>query len=158
MEALNSYYGMAENDYLFAVGSMKTGEFTGNFNVTASLFAQSGEKFLKAVIEKGFPGDQDAVRLLRSHNLRALHNKILTKYEMNADSVECKWLGDFYYDARYPGDDFVLVTEEDALRCKRIVESIRSSVDPILEECERERSRIRQTLENLKAFGVNADE
>lgn len=152
MEEINSYYGMARNDYLFAKSSIETGRMLGNFNVTTSLFAQSGEKFLKAVLELKFLEDSEVMRLLHSHNLRALYNKISTKYKLSVSSMECKWLGDFYYDARYPGDDFVLTTEADALQCMQIVEKLHMDIDCILKEDEKERDAARKTLEQLKAF------
>ena len=152
MESINSYFGMAQNDYLFAKSSIETGRVLGNFNVTASLFAQSGEKFLKAVLEQKFPGDQELLRLLHSHNLRALYNKVVTKCQLSTNSMECKWLGDFYYDARYPGDDFILVTEEDALSCMQIVEKLQLDVKRILEEEREQRIADCAQLSKLKAF------
>lgn len=33
MESLNTYFGMANNDYLFAKAGMQTGDKLGNYNV-----------------------------------------------------------------------------------------------------------------------------
>lgn len=154
METLNSYFGMGMNDYLYAKGSMATSREIGNYNGTAALCSQSGEKFLKAVIEKCF-ADEDSselIPLLRTHNLRTLYNKITTKYNLATSSKDCKWLGDFYFDARYPGDNFVLVTEKDALECLAILEMIKTDTEKLLDEEETRRNAARDKVKTLKCF------
>ena len=154
MAPLNSYFGMGMNDYLYAKGSMATGREIGNFNGTAALCSQSGEKFFKAIIEKCFAEEDDSelISLLRTHNLRSLYNKITSKYELSASSKDCKWLGDFYFDARYPGENFVLVTEEDAVECLAILEKIKSDAEKLLEEEDRRRSAAREKAKTFKCF------
>lgn len=152
MEKLNSYSGMAKNDYLYAKNAMTAGKEIGNYNVVAALCAQSGEKYLKAVIEKCFVDDEDIMDLLHSHNLRAIYNKIITKYPMNVTSKDCKWLGDFYFDARYPGDNFVVVNEEDAKECLRIVEILEEDVRAIIADEEAMRQEQRESLRSMAAF------
>lgn len=153
MAAINSYLSLAENDYLFAKASMTAAAQLGNYNQTVSICAQAGEKYLKAVIELCFAEDDDAMSLLHSHNLRALLNKILTNYSMNVSSVECKWLGDFYFDARYPGDNFVVATKQDAEDCLTIVEKIDADVRRLIEEEKKRREAVRSELKKLSAFG-----
>lgn len=143
---------MAQNDYLFAKDCMATGKLVGNYNVVASLCAQSGEKFLKAIIEKDFINDADVFSFLRSHNLRALYNKIISKRNLTVDSRSCKWLGDFYYDARYPGDNFIIVNEQDALECLEIVAKIKADAETALNEGIAEKDAAMATLKKLKAF------
>lgn len=152
MAKLNSYMGLAENDYLYAKNSLSVGKEIGNFNGVAALCSQSAEKYLKAVIEKCFIDDEDAAQLLHSHNLRALYNKISTKYPLEFTSRECKWLGDFYFDARYPGDNFVTVNEDDAMECLRLVEIIGQDVRTVLNDEEEKRAWQKEQLQNLKAF------
>lgn len=152
MEKLNSYYGVAENDFMYAKSGFDTGKLVGNFNMTAAICSQAAEKYLKAVIEKCFPTDDEIMTLLRTHNLRSLYNKIITKYKLSIDSKSCKWLGDFYFDARYPGDNFVIVNESDATECIRLVALIREDVTKILSEEEKKRCEERERLEKLRAF------
>lgn len=83
LEVLNFHLGMAKNDYLYAKSGMSVSKELGNYNVASALCSQSGEKYLKAVIEKCFVGDADAVELLHSHNLRVLYNKIIIKFPLN---------------------------------------------------------------------------
>jgi len=152
MEMLNSYLGMAKNDYLYAKSGMTIGREIGNYNGVAALCAQSGEKYLKAVIEKCFIEDPDAMTLLHSHNLRSLYNKIKSKFPIEVSSKDCKWLGDFYFDARYPGDNFVVVNEEDAEECLRIVEALEHVARRIIGEEESKRLEQTNSLQKLKAF------
>ena len=154
MAELNSYLGMAFNDYLFAKGCMVTGDQINNYNCVASLCAQSAEKYLKAVIEVAFIQDSDVFSLLKSHNLRAIYNKIIVKYEMNVSSKDCKWLGDFYYDTGYPGDYFIIVNRQDALECLSIVERIAADVKRILDSINDARCEDRSRMGELRAFPI----
>jgi HEPN domain-containing protein len=69
---------------------------------------------------------------LKSHNLRALLEKIKGRFtDCPLDSKDYKWLGDFYYDARYPGDNFVVVGEESGLECIRLLEELIRWIDSL---------------------------
>ena len=58
--------------------------------------SQSAEKLLKAVIENYFIDDEDCIRLLKSHNLRALLDKIKSRFpDCPLDSKDYTWLGNF---------------------------------------------------------------
>lgn len=131
MEKLNSYYGIGINDYLYAKLLMSAGDEIGNYNGIAYMAAQSAEKLLKSIIEQNTYDDEKAF-LLDSHNLKLLVNKIKEKYPtIELDPNDCKWLGDFYYDANYPGDNFVTVNKDDAIECIKINEHIKIVVDGI---------------------------
>ena len=152
METLNSYYSRAVSDLRYAEAGMEVGKQFSDFNNVAALCAQSAGNFLKAIIESGFQPEDDCIRLLKTHNLRSLYNKIITKFKLTVSSKDCKWLGDFYFDARYPGDNFVVVNEDDALECLNIVKNIQSDTDMILAEIQEERSAEKNTLKQLKFF------
>lgn len=152
MRKMNSYFGLAQNDYLYAKSSVDVGRSIGNFNVVATLCTQAAEKFFKAVIEICFAEDEDSLDLLHSHNLRALYNKITTKYSLKVSSRDCKWLGDFYFDARYPGDNFIVVSEDDVEECLELTEQIMNDVIQILTEESELRDKMREQIAELKAF------
>lgn len=131
---LNSYYGMGYNDYLYAKHSIEAARKIGNYNGVASMASQSAEKLLKAVIENYFIDDEDCIRLLKSHNLRALLDKIKCRFpNCPLDSKDYTWLGNFYYDARYPGDSFIMVGEESGLECIRLLEELISWIGSLEE-------------------------
>lgn len=95
-KGLNSYYGTGFNDYLYAKKSINIAEEIGNYNGVAYMASQSAEKLLKAVIERYLIDDEDGIRLLKSHNLRSLIEKIKTEFpDCPLDSKDYKWLGDF---------------------------------------------------------------
>lgn len=152
MAALNSYVGMADSYYDYVVTGIQISDKLGNYNVVASLSAQAAEKYFKAVIEKCFSDDEDFLSFMKSHNLRALYNRIITRCELHLSSKDCKWLGDFYFDARYPGDNFVIVNKEDAEECLRLLKIISNDVHSILEQDENKREKQREELQKLKAF------
>lgn len=152
MEKLNSYLGIAENDFLFARNGMDLCRELGNYNSVTSGCAQSAEKFLKAVVDISFPEDADAIRLLKSHNLRSILNKIKEHYMTELSSKDCKWLGDFYYDARYPGDNFIVSMEEDAVEALRIVGEIRQEALRLVALERSKRGSDKDKLKGIKAF------
>ncbi|MCM1172520.1 MAG: HEPN domain-containing protein [Clostridium sp.] len=152
MEEMNSYYGRALSDYRYAKHSMPIGEKFNDYNNVAALCEQAAEKYLKAVLEVSFSEDEEVVRLLRTHNLRSLYNKLKTRYDLSISSKDCVWLGNFYYDARYPGDNFTVVTKEDACECIRIVENIQKDADTVLEAVNQERKKQASSLKDLKKF------
>lgn len=152
MEKMNSYYGRAESDYHYAKAGMATGEQLGDYNNVAIMAAESAGKFLKAIIELDFTDDPGVVRLLKTHNLRSLYNKITTKRNLSLSSRDCKWLGDFYFDAQYPGDNFVTVSKNDALECLELLEIIKKDTEAILNDITEDRKKQKEMLKNLKAF------
>ncbi|GAA0791481.1 hypothetical protein GCM10008910_02940 [Faecalicatena orotica] len=150
---INSYYGMAYNDYCYAKAGMQVGEQLGNYNGVAALCAQSAEKYLKAVLEITF--SEEALGLLHSHNLRAITNKLKEIYpDLPLSTKDMKWLGDFYFDARYPGDNFVEVNKDDALECLRLTEDLAQKVTILLEQNDQKRKEKRNKLQQLDTFDI----
>lgn len=154
---MNSYYGSAKNDLLYVRASFEASDSVQSYNAYATVCATTAEKFLKAVVEQCFENDEDNLKLLHTHNLRSLYNKIVTKYKLKIDSKSCKWLGDFYFEARYPGDNFVIVSRDDAVECKQILETIYDDVTTILKQESVERKAKLNEINSFKAFN-NSDE
>ena len=74
------------------------------------------------------------------------------KKGLELDTIGLAYLTDFYYDARYPGDNFILVNESDAKECLRIVEALEIDVREIIAKEEQQRERQRQELKKMRAF------
>lgn len=139
---------MAENDYLYAKAGIETCKLLGNYNAVASGCAQAAEEYLKSVAELCLVDDPDGLSTMRTHNLRTLVSKIKEYFpETLLSSKDCKWLGDYYFEARYPGDNFVVVSEEDGLECLRILELIRKEIGMLLEQIKKERSEQKRVRE-----------
>lgn len=161
MESLNSYYALGVNDYLYAKAGLGVCKELGNYNSVAAGCAQAAEKMLKAVIEKGFTQNDfsttgEFFSILKSHNLRAIHNVIVEKYVLLVSSKDLKWLGDFYYDARYPGDYFIEVNEQDAIEALEITESVKRNVDCILEQINKDKKEHSGQLQQMSEFKLSS--
>ncbi len=129
MQQLNSYYGMAENDYLYAKAGMETCKVLGNYNAVAAGCSQAAEKYMKALVEKCLKENEGIVAVMRSHNLRTIASMLESHFpDIELNKQDCKWLGNYYFETRYPGDNFTLVSQEDGEECLRIVEAIREVI------------------------------
>lgn len=130
----NSYFTIGYDDYLYAKDTFPICKRSKNYNSVVGILAQAAEKILKEVIEVKFVDDSSCVTILKTYNLRTIVNKIKERYpDCGLDSFECKWLGDIYFDARYPGDNFVKVNEEDAEKALEITEEIIDVVKQLLD-------------------------
>jgi HEPN domain-containing protein len=127
MQPANSYYDIACNDlgYLEAIGDI------GYYNQPAALCQQIVEKLLKSLIEKVYI-EEDITEILRTHSLktlgRVLKNSLTT---IHLEMKDLAYLTNYYFDTRYPGPDYHLVSKQDYEECKRIVYSIKEEVDRI---------------------------
>lgn len=124
----NSYYAIACNDiaYLEAVGD------TGYYNQPAAICQQVVEKLLKSVIERLYIED-NITDILRSHSLKTL-GRALTSVLPTVDiSIkDLAYLTNYYFDTRYPGPDYHIVSKEDFDECKRIMYDVKEEVDKVL--------------------------
>lgn len=133
------------NEYEHYRWLIQSKELSHTWNPIAIQSQQIVEKLLKYILEEILV-EEDNTELLRSHKLRTLESTIesqLGDCVMSKD--DARFLTDFYFDARYPGDDFILVTYEDVNRCIDIVskvidriKDIRCSLGGSLEEIGRE--------------------
>lgn len=150
---INSYYGMAYNDYCYAKAGMQVGEQLGNYNGVAALCAQSAEKYLKAVLEITF--SKEALGLLHSHNLRAITNKLKEFYpDLPLSTKDMNWLSSLYFDAIAPGDNFVEVNKDDALECLRLTEDLAQKVTVLLEQNDQKMKKKKDRLQKLDTIDI----
>lgn len=115
----NTYLDIAENDLEYLESVMKTGSTF--YNQMAVQCQQVAEKYLKGYLDKILV-DEDVSDLLRKHNMKKiagmLNERIL---DLKLDTIGLAYLTDFYYDARYPGDDFYTVSKEEFEKCVSIM-------------------------------------
>lgn len=124
---MKTYREIAENDLLWAKSSINIGDQMGQYNMVVVQAQQSAEKFMKGFItdfmNEGGKYDKELV----THNLRKmalLINEFVGEKVLNP--VECKYLGDWYFDARYPGDNYIEVRDrEEAVYSIELAEKIR---------------------------------
>lgn len=106
----NNYYSIACND-LRCMQFMMDGEFYNQISVCAQ---QVAEKMLKSVVEVTMPLDDNTEKIMRSHNLKLIYDKIHEQIpNFILDRHGLASLKDYYFDTKYPGDNFVNVTREE---------------------------------------------
>lgn len=115
----NTYLDIAENDLQYLEAVLKTGNTF--YNQLAVQCQQVAEKFLKGYLDRMFL-EEDVSELLRKNSLKKIAAKLNDiKPELKLDTIGLAYLTDFYFDARYPGDDFYTVSKEEFEKCLAIM-------------------------------------
>lgn len=119
----NNYYDIAINNLRYTEDSFNL----GYYNPISSQLMHVSELALKSVLEMV---DTNVESLLKSHNLKAIYYRIHSIDETFTLNVkDLSYLTDFYFDARYPGDNFLSVTEEQCLECAKITYDVLDCVN-----------------------------
>lgn len=127
---LNSYYLLAKNDYLF-LQSAKNSKLYNNIAVQCQ---QIIEKYLKHLVYTFCIEHKESLRALRTHSLIKLNSILLESgIDLGLSRGDLAILKDYYYDAKYPGDNFITVTKEDADHAMEVVEYVKNKVEGYLE-------------------------
>lgn len=133
-----SYFEVAKNDYAylqFAKEHMENEVIYNNVSVQAQ---QVVEKLFKYVIDE-FCLEDDNSDLLRSHKLYILQREMKNQAGITAVSDDdARFLTSFYFDARYPGEDYITVSKEEAERALRIADEAYEAVSAFREEKSKE--------------------
>ena len=115
----NTYLDIAENDLQYLEAVLKTGNTF--YNQLAVQCQQVAEKFLKGYLDRMLL-EEDVSELLRKNSLKKIAAKLNDiKSELELDTIGLAYLTDFYFDARYPGDDFYTVSKEEFEKCLAIM-------------------------------------
>ena len=115
----NTYIDIAENDLQYLESVLKTGNTF--YNQLAVQCQQVAEKFLKGYLDRTVL-EEDVSDLLRKHNMKKIASKLKDMNPgLKLDTVGLAYLTDFYFDARYPGDDFYTVSKEEFEKCLSIM-------------------------------------
>lgn len=126
---MNDYFSIADSDYKWIPYLMQGALEIKNYNLVIVQLQQVAEKYLKGYIdaELNISGKYD--KELRSHNFRKLVGVINAEKGAEIDSIRAKYLGDFYYDARYPGDNYLVVADiATAQTCIEICDEIMTQI------------------------------
>lgn len=123
----NNYYDIAYNNLLYLEYTLQT-EF---YNDIAVQCQQISEKMLKSALEEVCTTlNNDIDKLMHSHNLRALYDKV---HQVDADFLldrgKLSMLKDYYFDAKYPGDNFVTVTKDECIECVQTMYTVVQQVN-----------------------------
>ena len=111
----NDYYYIAIEDLKYLQATLDL-PYYNNISIAAQ---QITEKMLKSVAERV---STNCEPLLRSHNLRALYDLVYSQYPvMSLNRGDLSMLKDYYFDAKYPGDNSVTVTKAECIQCLDIM-------------------------------------
>lgn len=110
----NSYLSIAMNEYAYTVNDKSHG-FN---NIKVVHCQQVCEKLLKHVITQVCPNED----IPRTYNLKRLYDNISEEIQVSSETEDyLSTLSDFYFDARYPGDDYVDVSDKDLNRSTNVM-------------------------------------
>jgi HEPN domain-containing protein len=105
----------------------------GYYNQPTSLCQQIAEKLLKSIVADYYT-ESDLEDVLRSHSLKRISMAAgKTVEKSNFDKKNLAYLSDFYFDARYPGPDYMKVDKETYDECLDIMYACKNEVDLILQ-------------------------
>lgn len=109
-----SYYEIALDNLEFLEASL----CDSHYNDLGPLAEQVAEKMLKSVLTLEVV---DVTSILQSHNLKNIYTKIQEAgVDLNLCKKDLSMLKDVYFDARYPGENYIDVNQEDCadyVRC-----------------------------------------
>lgn len=120
---INDFYSIAYNELLYLQFTLNQ----SNYNPIAVHAQQVAEKMLKSVINVVLVDDSKSTE---THNLRKLNDSLKeSNIVLSLDDLELSYLTDFYFDAGYPGNDFVIVDKPKCNKCLEIMYKVVKSVN-----------------------------
>lgn len=112
-----TYFNFAMQSFKCLEKQFVLADETDWYNLFAPECEQIVEKFMKSILElMTFVTVPE--RLFKSHKLHVIGEFINSYYPGTVDTTILSSIEDFYFDARYPGDDAVIVSRESAIRLK----------------------------------------
>ncbi len=115
MNKNNDYYRIAISDLNYLQATLHL----PYYNQIAISAQQIAEKMLKSIVERVCV---EPFKLLTTHNLRALYTEIHKQdNRFVLDKGALSMLKDFYFDAKYPGENYVDVDYESCVECLDIM-------------------------------------
>lgn len=148
MNLENSYLSVAMNDYRY-LNYVRNSGYNNNIAVQCQ---QICEKLLKSIVEVTV---NKVIPALKSHDLKMIYDAIPeSEFRSSVDRFKLSFLKDFYFSARYPGDNFVVVTDEDLQVCLDITDTLYTEVISWHEEKNKEGREPNQLLKAAKASNV----
>lgn len=126
-----TYYDIAMRTYRSLDAFFDAADKTDWYNPFATECQQIVEKLLKDLLTRILPLSSRLESLLRSHDLGTLARAINSVYPNTLRIQDCTWLTDYYFDTRYPGDNFFVVTRYDALEVRKVTDALVESINSI---------------------------
>ena len=130
---IRTYFEIGMDDREWASAVVREAEGMGYYNQVIMCLQQAAEKYLKGYISENLNYNGKYDKALKTHNLRLLANIINNECGSQIDPKDAKYLGDFYYDARYPGDNYEYITDKSVMEeCFAICDSIIVAISTLI--------------------------
>lgn len=148
----NNYYDIAYNDLLY----LEEDYHKTNYNPMVVQMQQIAEKMLKSVLVLV---QTNIESLLHSHNLRQIYysiHDVVPTFEL--DEMELGYLKDFYFESKYPGENFITVSRTQCTKCLQIMYRVILEVNEFrsennLETYEVTEKFLKDKSERITSFG-----
>ena len=136
----NDYYDIACNSLCYLQAALGS-EY---YNDITSHAAWVAECMLESIAERVCT---DVDKLMHTHNLRGIYDAIhRIRPDFNLDRGALSMLKDFYFDAKYPGDNYVIVDRETCEECLATMYDCIREVHKIREELGLENHSIKEKM------------
>lgn len=117
------YYSVACEELRF----LEYGISSNLYNSIVVVAQQVAEKMLKSVIEKMCLDTEDLMKTFRLRKLCGAIQEVEPSFILDCERLTT--LEDYYLDVRYPGENYVIVTEDECLEAVKTMYSIVAAVN-----------------------------
>lgn len=119
-----SYFEIAMKSYTNIDKQFKLAEEMNWYNLFAAECAQIIEKMLKGILSSLTLPEGTSTHIFDIHSLSVLTRTLHAIYPNTINAQNAAWLSDYYFDTKYPGDNFVEVSRYDAEQILSITKSL----------------------------------
>ena len=109
-----SYFDIAMRSYSNIDKQFHLAEEMDWYNLFAAECAQIIEKMLKGILSISKLPENTSPHIFDIHSLQVLTRTLHSIYPNTINAQNASWLSDYYFDTKYPGDNFVEVSKYDA--------------------------------------------
>lgn len=109
-----SYFDIAMRSYSNIDKQFHLAEEMDWYNLFAAECAQIIEKMLKGILSISKLPEDISPHIFDIHSLQVLTRTLHSIYPNTINAQNASWLSDYYFDTKYPGDNFVEVSKYDA--------------------------------------------
>ena len=123
-----SYFDIAMKSYVNIDKQFQLAKEMNWYNLFAAECTQIVEKMLKGVLSLPSIVENIPPHIFDTHSLPHLTRALHAIYPNTINAQNAAWLSDYYFDTRYPGDNFVEVSLYDAEQLLEITKSLAGSL------------------------------
>lgn len=109
-----TYFDIAMKELESLDSLLRSADETDWYNIVAQTCEQVLEKLMKDILQLSSVQNTIPEYLFGSHQLNHLCRAVNSIYPNTVNREKCSWVGSFYFEVRYPGENFILVTRVEA--------------------------------------------